>query len=129
MFYLIFHQLMVKAASNNFYSLIYHKLTNMSIGDAQKNKNSVKVYVDFDGTISKSDIINFLLDKYADPVWLQLDKEYIEEKISSPECLTKQMALLKKLPNEKILESAKMVGIDETFKDFCRFCENKNICL
>ena len=99
----------------------------MSIGDAQKNKNSVKVYVDFDGTISKSDIINFLLDKYADPVWLQLDKEYIEEKISSPECLTKQMALLKKLPNEKILESAKMVGIDETFKDFCRFCENKNI--
>jgi 2,3-diketo-5-methylthio-1-phosphopentane phosphatase len=94
---------------------------------AQKNENPVKIYVDFDGTISKSDIINFLLERYADPVWLQLDKDYIEEKISSSECLTKQIALLEKLPDEKILESAKMVGIDETFKDFCRFCESKNI--
>lgn len=92
-----------------------------------KNENIVKIYVDFDGTISRSDIINFLLEKYADSAWLQLDKDYIDEKISSSECLIKQIALLKKLPDEKILEAAKMVGIDETFKDFCRFCENKNI--
>ena len=93
----------------------------------KKNRKFVKIYVDFDGTISKSDIINFLLEKYADPVWLQLDRDYIEEKISSSECLTKQIALLEKLPNEKILESAKMVGIDESFIDFCTFCKNKNI--
>jgi len=92
-----------------------------------KNENSVKIYVDFDGTISRSDIINFLLEKYADPVWLQLDRDYIEEKIFSSECLTKQIALLKGLPDEKILEAAEIVGIDGTFKDFCQFCKNKNI--
>lgn len=92
-----------------------------------QNKNPVKIYVDFDGTISKSDIINFLLEKYADPIWLQLDKDYIDEKISSFECLTKQIALLEKLPDEKILESAKIVGIDESFMDFCVFCKNSNI--
>lgn len=93
----------------------------------KKNKNSVKIYVDFDGTISKNDIINFLLEKYADSIWLKLDKKYIEGKISSSECLTKQIALLKRVPDKKILKSAKMIGIDKTFKNFCYFCENKNI--
>ena len=93
----------------------------------QKNSSPIKVYVDFDGTISKSDIINFILERYASATWLDIDKQWLDGKISSYECLSKQISLLKDLPDDKILESAKIVGIDEGFKDFCNFCKNKNI--
>lgn len=98
----------------------------MSNINPTKSYDFVRIYTDFDGTISKQDIINTILDRYADPIWLELDEKYLSGKISSRECLSKQIALLQDVPNEKILEIAREVGIDESFKSFCSFClENK----
>ncbi len=87
----------------------------------------VKIYTDFDGTISRRDIINSVLDKYADLSWLELDKLFLKDKISSSECLTGQIALLCDLPDKNILEIAETVGIDKSFIPFFNFCAGNKI--
>lgn len=86
-----------------------------------------KIYIDFDGTISKSDVLNAILKKYADPIWLDLDMQYLNGEISSRECLTKQIGLLCKVSDQNILEVAENIGIDGKFSDFIAFCGEHSI--
>ena len=52
------------------------------------------VFLDFDGTISRRDATDAILDAYARPEWLQVEQAWAAGRIGSRECLTQQMALV-----------------------------------
>ncbi len=49
------------------------------------------VICDFDGTITLKDSTDLLLDRFADPAWLDIEKEWLLGKIGSRECLERQL--------------------------------------
>src|SRR5262249_6907381 len=53
------------------------------------------VFLDFDGTITRRDATDAILEAYADPRWLQLEEAWKHGRIGSRECLTAQMALVR----------------------------------
>lgn len=54
----------------------------------------LKFFIDFDGTISKTDVIDAILENFADPSWKAIESEWASGKIGSRECLTRQLELV-----------------------------------
>jgi 2-hydroxy-3-keto-5-methylthiopentenyl-1-phosphate phosphatase len=52
------------------------------------------VFLDFDGTITRRDATDAILDAFADPAWLQIEDGWLSGRIGSRECLAAQMALV-----------------------------------
>jgi 2,3-diketo-5-methylthio-1-phosphopentane phosphatase len=53
------------------------------------------VFLDFDGTITRRDATDAILEAYADPEWLQIEEEWKRGRMGSRECLIAQMALVR----------------------------------
>ena len=51
------------------------------------------VFLDFDGTITRRDVTDAILEAYADPQWLRIEEEWKAARMSSREGLTAQVAL------------------------------------
>src|SRR5438876_1154800 len=45
------------------------------------------IFLDFDGTITRRDAIDAILDAYADPQWLDIEDAWKSGRIGSRECL------------------------------------------
>lgn len=73
--------------------------------------------IDFDGTIALEDTTDMLLDRRAEPAWLDVEKEWLAGRIGSRECLAQQAALIRATPEELEFALAD-VAIDP---DFTRF--------
>ena len=84
------------------------------------------VFLDFDGTISKKDVIDQILERFADDEWLEIEEMWLDGKIGSRVCLQKQFALVKATPDELdgFIDS---LELDEGFLNVVRFCERANI--
>jgi 2-hydroxy-3-keto-5-methylthiopentenyl-1-phosphate phosphatase len=86
------------------------------------------VLCDFDGTISKSDVTDALLAKFASPDWEEIEDSWQEGLITSRQCMTEQYALVK--ATEAELDGwLGTVEIDETFLDFVAFCRANGVAL
>lgn len=53
------------------------------------------VFLDFDGTISRRDAVDVILDAYADADWLRIEDEWKAGRLGSRECLGAQIALVR----------------------------------
>src|SRR5260370_2957651 len=53
------------------------------------------VFLDFDGTISCVDVVDAILDRYADSDWLRIEQEWKAGRIGSRACLAGQLALVR----------------------------------
>jgi 2,3-diketo-5-methylthio-1-phosphopentane phosphatase len=53
------------------------------------------LFLDFDGTITRRDAVDAILEAYADPEWLRFEAEWREGRIGSRECLRAQMGLVR----------------------------------
>lgn len=53
------------------------------------------LFLDFDGTISRRDAVDAILEAYADPKWLAYEQEWRAGRIGSRDCLYAQMALVR----------------------------------
>ena len=73
--------------------------------------------VDFDGTISKRDTIDQLLEKFADPSWEELEKDWLDGKMTALECMSKQIDMVDSdlLSLENFFRS---IQLDESFLPF-----------
>ena len=81
-----------------------------------------KMFLDFDGTISKVDVIDAILEKFADDRWLEVESDWVSGKIGSRECLQKQFSYVKAAP-EDLFGFVDTLDIDQGFNlvmDFCR---------
>jgi 2-hydroxy-3-keto-5-methylthiopentenyl-1-phosphate phosphatase len=79
------------------------------------------VLVDFDGTIAPDDPTDRLLERFADPAWREVEAAWQAGKITSRECMERQVALLRVTP-EVLDEQIRTVRIDPGFPTFLEFC-------
>ncbi len=75
------------------------------------------IVCDFDGTITPSDVIDNILDRFADPHWEAIEAQWLAGEIGSRECLSQQLALVKAQPAQ-LLEYFDSVTIDPGFAPF-----------
>jgi 2-hydroxy-3-keto-5-methylthiopentenyl-1-phosphate phosphatase len=79
------------------------------------------VFLDFDGTITRRDATDAILEAFADPEWLRVEEEWKRGQIGSRECLTAQMALVRASKEEvdRLLDS---IEIDPGFVPLLERC-------
>ncbi|AQY64594.1 MULTISPECIES: MtnX-like HAD-IB family phosphatase [Pseudomonas] len=75
------------------------------------------IVCDFDGTITPTDVIDNVLQRFAGPEWETIEQEWLDGHIGSRECLSRQLALIKATPSE-LLAYFDSVEIDPDFPDF-----------
>ena len=91
---------------------------------------SLKVFVDFDGTITKEDVGNAFFRKYAgrdryDAILV----EYKAGRISAQECFRRGIEAMGQIDRKEAAAFVRYQQVDHTFKDFTAFCHERNIDL
>jgi len=79
------------------------------------------IFTDFDGTITKQDVLDEILERFADKEWIQIEQKWLRGELGSLDCLRSQMALVKAGAGdiEDLLDS---IEIDSTFVSFLKYC-------
>ena len=86
-----------------------------------------KIYCDFDGTITKNDAVSTFFEYFADKEWLEVEKLWQEGKITSKECLKKQVELVPSITQQTLNEYINSIEIDDYFVDFYNYMKSKNV--
>ena len=73
------------------------------------------LFLDFDNTITSSDVLDRVIERYsATSRWRGLEEDWRLGRISTRECLERQIADLRVTPDE-LIEFTDAIGIDEAF--------------
>jgi 2-hydroxy-3-keto-5-methylthiopentenyl-1-phosphate phosphatase len=86
----------------------------------------VRVFVDFDGTISLEDTTDVILERFADPKWQKIEADWLSGRIGSRDCLAQQIDLVRASP-EALDEICEDVPLDPHFLEFVALCRRHNI--
>jgi 2-hydroxy-3-keto-5-methylthiopentenyl-1-phosphate phosphatase len=81
-------------------------------------------FCDFDGTVTKEDVIDRILEEFADPMWMDIERSWINGVIGSRDCLARQIRLIRARKHD-LLDFVEAIEIDETFVEFARYCKTK----
>ena len=84
------------------------------------------LFLDFDGTISKVDVIDAVLKEFADERWLEIEQQWLDGKIGSRECLSRQVALVK-ADARALDEFYDTIEIDVGLRSVLQFCIDSGI--
>ena len=87
---------------------------------------SIHFFLDFDGTITTEDVVDRILDRFADERWKAVEAEWVSGKIGSRTCLERQAGFLTGAP-EAIREELKKINIDPGFVSFLRTAERLGV--
>ncbi len=82
----------------------------------------MQIFCDFDGTISNLDTTDYILKRFADPSWEEIEKLWETGAIGSGECMRRQVALIKASGSE-LRRELDNLEIDQHFIKFINFCE------
>jgi len=91
-------------------------------------QNRYEIFVDFDGTITTSDSLEFTLNKYVGPAWQSIEDLVTQKKITEKEALQKEFDLLH-ADLKDVLNDLKDVSIDPHFNEFVKMCKTYRIPL
>ncbi len=83
-------------------------------------------FCDFDGTITKEDVIDRILEEFADPMWKEIEQSWVTGEMGSRDCLAMQTRLINGKKHD-LLGFVEGISIDETFIDFARYCRSNAI--
>jgi 2-hydroxy-3-keto-5-methylthiopentenyl-1-phosphate phosphatase len=86
------------------------------------------IVCDFDGTVTRTDAVDNILERFADPSWEAIEDEWLSGAIGSRECLSRQLAMVKATPNE-LLGYFDSVDIDPAFPDFVELVMSRGATL
>jgi 2-hydroxy-3-keto-5-methylthiopentenyl-1-phosphate phosphatase len=75
------------------------------------------VLVDFDGTIALEDTTDLVLERFADPLWRDVETDWVADRIGSRECLSRQIDLVRASAAD-LDRLADEVEVDPGFTDF-----------
>ncbi len=87
----------------------------------------LKIFVDFDGTITKEDVGNAFFRKFGGDVCTSYIAEYKAEKISAKELFRKEVAAIGVLDVFRAHEFLHLQRIDEGFIRFVEFCRRHEV--
>src|SRR5215813_6390186 len=84
------------------------------------------LFLDFDGTITRRDVVDVILETYADQRWLTFEADWRAGRIGSRDCLQAQMALVSATHQQldMLLDS---IAVDERLTDLLKLCAGQNI--
>jgi 2-hydroxy-3-keto-5-methylthiopentenyl-1-phosphate phosphatase len=86
------------------------------------------VFCDFDGTISIQDATDFILARFADPEWQDIEEHWKQGAIGSAQCMQRQVALIR--ASRRQLDAAlDEIEIDPSFPAFASYCRSQGIPL
>ncbi|WP_018901793.1 MtnX-like HAD-IB family phosphatase [Rhizobium sp. 2MFCol3.1] len=88
----------------------------------------MQVFCDFDGTISKRDVTDLVLERFAPPEWHEIEDQWTKGKITSAQCMQRQVRLIR-ATGEELDAFLDMVEIDDSFIAFKAFCDSKGLNL
>jgi 2-hydroxy-3-keto-5-methylthiopentenyl-1-phosphate phosphatase len=79
------------------------------------------VLLDFDGTVTRRDATDAILEAFADPRWLAIEDDWLTGRIGSRDCLQEQMALVSSTPDQvdRLLDG---IDLDEGFVRVLEVC-------
>jgi 2,3-diketo-5-methylthio-1-phosphopentane phosphatase len=86
----------------------------------------VRIFVDFDGTISLEDTTDVVLERFADPSWQKVESEWRAGHIGSRECMKRQVELIRATP-EELDTLCEEIPLDPHFPDLVALCRQKDI--
>ncbi|MGZ5896898.1 MAG: MtnX-like HAD-IB family phosphatase [Xanthobacteraceae bacterium] len=86
----------------------------------------VRVFVDFDGTISLEDTTDVILERFADPTWQKVEADWLSGRIGSRDCLEQQIDLVNASP-EALDAICEDVPLDPHFPELIALCRNHNV--
>jgi 2-hydroxy-3-keto-5-methylthiopentenyl-1-phosphate phosphatase len=99
----------------------------MSVRYTQASESkSVRVLLDFDGTVTRADTVDVLLERFALPQWRGVESEWESGRIGSRECLLRQTALLRATPAELDAEVDR-IPIDPALATLVRHCRERSL--
>ncbi|MBP7861313.1 MtnX-like HAD-IB family phosphatase [bacterium] len=86
----------------------------------------VQIFCDFDGTITKGDTVDLLLEKLALEEWKEIEALWVAGKINGRECMSRQIPLIRGGWDaiEKVLAT---VELDKGFGAFVAWCRFRHI--
>lgn len=84
------------------------------------------LFLDFDGTISRRDAVDAILETYADPKWLRFEAEWRAGRLGSRDCLRAQMSLVR-ASRKQIDALLDEIGIDEDLVALLEMCTMQQI--
>jgi len=82
------------------------------------------IYIDFDGTITKTDTTDDLLERFAVGNFNEIEQEWLCGKIGSKECMSKQYDMIQAKEAE-IQQALENIEIDPFFVEFCHLFHAK----
>lgn len=85
----------------------------------------LRIYTDFDATISINDVADTLFAEYAITDWKQPIKEWKEGLISSKELYLQEFAIVR-ITAEQLHQFCDDQPIDQYFAEFTRYCQTQN---
>jgi 2,3-diketo-5-methylthio-1-phosphopentane phosphatase len=83
--------------------------------------SAVRLFVDFDGTVSRADTTDLVLQHFADPAWLEVEAAWERGEIGSRECMVRQIDLVRVTP-ERLDALLGGVELDPYFPAFVGLC-------
>jgi len=83
------------------------------------------VLVDFDGTIATDDTTDALLERFAEPGWLDIEADWQAGRIGSRECLVRQIDLIK-ASAKQYDDFVSSIEIDPGFRPFVEECRSRD---
>lgn len=93
-------------------------------------RTATKIICDFDGTVTPVDTTDALLRRFAPPEWEEVEKEWIEGRITSRECMERQVAMIR-AEQWELDACIDAFGITPGFGEFVDFCGQRdlNLCV
>ena len=88
-------------------------------GRGEKAVRKPVVFSDFDGTITRLDVTDEILEKFADPSWHEVEELWLRGDIGSRECFERQAALVR-VTAKQLNELIDAIPLDSDFPEFYR---------
>ena len=85
-------------------------------------ENKWNIICDFDGTITRFDVTDAVLEKFADSAWEKVEREWLAGTITARQCMERQVRMINAPPSslDAFLATVPLTEGFSTFIDFCR---------
>jgi 2,3-diketo-5-methylthio-1-phosphopentane phosphatase len=87
------------------------------------------VLTDFDGTVTRTDVAEDILEEFASPAWWDIEEEHRARKIGTREAMVRQFALLRAKEADVLRFVDEHVRLDESFPAFADYCRSRGVRL
>ncbi len=84
------------------------------------------VFSDFDGTITRLDVTDEILEQYADPSWREVEEQWLRGDIGSRECFERQAKLVR-VTVKQLNALIDAIPLDPDFPEFYRMLEARQL--